>query len=101
MIIDYKKNPSVAVQYDVVDAETGGPLEYPYFYADDEQGYYLYHPRNEGGCRYLWDSRTREPLPANPLDRDTPDEFIEVAWARVDQKILIRPRVKCVPSPTA
>ena len=94
MIIDYKKNSLHARDYQVFDSvfcdQPDRPPGEKIFYADDEAGYYLIYIRDNKGLPYLWDKRTRERISGR--DHGVPDEFIELAWDRVDRAITIRLR---------
>jgi hypothetical protein len=94
MIISYRGNGVPAQHYSVFDAETGECLDHScrYFYADDEAGYLLSNKRDDNGHPYLWDSRTGERVVGPVLSSDPRAEFLEVAWERIDRKIVIRPK---------
>jgi hypothetical protein len=94
MIIDYEKDPETARGLSVFDARTGECLDKSllYYFADDVAGYLLCRKRDEKGRRYLWDSRTHERIDGVIPESDPRSPFIEVAWERVDRKIVIRPK---------
>jgi len=94
MIIDYRKNPVHALEYHIFDAASGDRLGQPtsekIFYADDEAGYYLMYILDDKGLMSIWDERTHERILNREHIHKIPDEFIRIAWERVDRPIVIR-----------
>lgn len=91
MIVDFHKDRSAA-SFSLFDAETGECLDSErWFYADDEAGFYHRHLKDENKNMYAWDSRTRKRLERNRRDA-VPEEFIQIAWDRVDRRIELRPK---------
>lgn len=49
MILDCKANPEIAKLYDVIDLDTGKPLDVPVWYVNDETGVcWAYKSRRQG-----------------------------------------------------
>lgn len=79
MIVDFRKDPSRAILFDVVDLDTGWHVHAKVFYADDEAGVFrAYHV---------------EPGPGMPrliIDATTGN----ISWYEVRRRIKIVPRAE-------